>query len=181
MNILFLMADGFEELEFVAPFDYFQRGGLSVTLASISNKLEVVGSHGLPIKANVLLNGLDLSKFDGVLLPGGGLGVQNLLNSKAVEETVCYFNDENKWVFAICAAPKVLSKAGILMDRKFTCYPSCEQGLMYREFSEDRVVVDGNFVTSRGAGTAEEFALICLAQMMGDAVSEKVRQQTVAR
>lgn len=107
--------------------------------------------------------------------------MQNLKASAEVEKVVCDFNDQNKWIFAICAAPLVLSKAGILVDRKATCFPGCETELVCNEFSEDRVVVDGNIVTSRGAGTAEEFAFECIAQLGGRELSEKIRKQVVAR
>lgn len=194
MNVLFLMANGFEETEFVTPFDYWQRGGLNVSLASISDSLDVVGAHGLAIKANVLLkdvvagtaqlsNGssVSLAGFDAVCLPGGGPGVQNLKASAAVAEVLHDFDSKGKWIFAICAAPLVLSKAGLLKARKCTCFPGCEEELDCKQFLTDRVVVDGNVITSRGAGTAEEFAFECLAQAANREISEKIRNQVVAR
>ena len=181
MQILFLMADGFEETEFVTPFDYWQRGGLNVTLASISDSLSVTGKCGLRIQADILLKDADLAAFDAVTLPGGGLGVKNLAASAAVESTIKQFDAQGKWLFAICAAPLVLSKAGILKDRKCTCFPGCEGDLVCKQFLTDRVVVDGNVVTSCSAGSAEEFAFECLAQVAGREISEKVRQQVVAR
>lgn len=156
MNVLFLMADGFEETEFVTPFDYFQRGGLKVTTASISSQFEVTGAHHLPIKVDVLLSDLiaqgDIANFDAVLLPGGGPGVKNLKASSAVAETIKKFDAQGKWIFAICAAPLVLSQAGLLKNRQCTCFPGCEDELDCKQFLTDRVVVDGNIVTSRGAG-----------------------------
>lgn len=181
MQILFLMADGFEETEFVTPFDYLQRAGFQVALASVSGNAEVVGAHGLKIQSDFPLRGCDVMKFDAILLPGGGPGVKNLKASADVEDVICKFNDENKKIFAICAAPLVLSKAGILVDRKVTCFPGCEGELVCSEFSEDRVVVDDNIVTSRGAGTAEEFAFECIAQLGGRELAEKIRKQVVAR
>lgn len=187
MNVLFLMANGFEETEFVTPFDYWQRGGLNVTLASISDSLEVVGAHGLAIKANVLLKDVmaraaaSLADFDAVCLPGGGPGVQNLKASAAVADVLRDFDSKGKWIFAICAAPLVLSKAGLLKTRKCTCFPGCEVELDCKQFLTDRVVVDGNVITSRGAGTAEEFAFECLAQAANRETSEKIRKQVVAR
>lgn len=181
MQILFLMADGFEETEFVTPFDYWQRAGFQVALASVSGNMAVTGAHGLKIQADFALSGLDTSMFDGICLPGGGPGVRNLKASADVEKVICDFNDQDKWIFAICAAPLVLSKAGILVDRKVTCFPGCEAELVCNEFSEDRVVVDGNIVTSRGAGTAEEFAFACIAQVGGTELAEKIRHQVVAR
>lgn len=181
MRILALLADGFEETEFVTPFDLWQRGGCEVETVSIKANLDVVGAHGLPVKANTTLDSVDLGKFDGIFLPGGGLGVQNLLASASVENALCHMNDENKWILAICAAPKVVSKAGLLIDRKCTCFPGCEGDLVCREFSEDRVVIDGNIITSRGAGTAEEFALASLGQMLNAETAAKIRAQVVAR
>lgn len=181
MQILFLMADGFEEAEFVTPFDYFQRAGFSVSLASVSGESFVTGKYGLKIAADLALKSADNAKFDAVFLPGGGAGVQRLKASSDVERVVCDFNDQNKWILAICAAPTVLSKAGILVDRKVTCYPGCEAELVCREFSEERVVVDGNIITSRGPGTAEEFALKCIAVLGGAELAQKVQNQIVAR
>lgn len=181
MQILFLMADGFEETEFVTPFDYWQRAGLNVTLASISNSQSVTGAHGLRIQADILLKDADLSQYDAVTLPGGGLGVKNLAASDAVEATIKQFDAQGKWLFAICAAPLVLSKAGLLKNRRCTCFPGCEGDLVCKQFLTDRVVVDGNVITSRGAGTAEEFAFECLAQAVNRETSEKIRKQVVAR
>ncbi|MBR2211094.1 MAG: DJ-1/PfpI family protein [Fibrobacter sp.] len=181
MQILFLMADGFEETEFVTPFDYLQRAGIDVALASVSGKAEVVGAHGLRIASDYALSSAKIDAFDGILLPGGGPGVKNLKASAEVEKVICDFNDQDKWIFAICAAPLVLSKAGILVDRTVTCFPGCEGELVCNKFVEDRVVVDGNIVTSRGAGTAEEFAFECIAQLGGRELAEKIRKQVVAR
>ena len=181
MQILFLMADGFEETEFVTPFDYLQRAGIDVALASVSGKAEVVGLRSLRIQTDFALSGADTAAFDGVLLPGGGIGVKNLKASAEVEKVIHEFNDKGKWIFAICAAPLVLSKAGILADKTATCFPGCESELVCKKFVEDRVVVDGNIVTSRGAGSAEEFAFECIAQLGGRELTEKIRKQIVAR
>ncbi|MCF0215124.1 MAG: DJ-1/PfpI family protein [Fibrobacteraceae bacterium] len=181
MNILFLMADGFEETEFVTPFDYLQRAGMEVYMASISDSTAVQGGHGLVIEADGLLCDLNVDAFDAVLLPGGGVGVQNLGASQAVLDVVKGFDDAGKFVFAICAAPTVLSKAGVLLNRRATCYPGCETNMNCKEFSTDRVVVDGKFVTSRGAGTAEEFSFAIIEILGGAELKEKIRAQVVAR
>ena len=181
MQILFLMADGFEETEFVTPFDYLQRAGFEVALASVSGRAEVIGLRGLRIQTDFALSGADTAAFDGILLPGGGIGVKNLKASAEVEKVIHEFNDKGKWIFAICAAPLVLSKAGILADKTVTCFPGSESELVCKKFVEDRVVVDGNIVTSRGAGSAEEFAFECIAQLGGRELTEKIRKQVVAR
>jgi 4-methyl-5(b-hydroxyethyl)-thiazole monophosphate biosynthesis len=159
----------------------WRRAGFKVTIASVSGADIVDGLHGLKIQADVALSKLEPTDFDAVFLPGGGVGVRNLKASAAVENTVCSLNDDNKWVLAICAAPTILSKARILVDRKATCYPGCEAELVCREFSEERVVVDGNIITSRGPGTAEEFALKCIAVIGSTDLYEQIRKQIVAR
>lgn len=181
MQILFLMANGFEETEFVTPFDYFQRAKLNVTLASINESIAVAGAHGLKIVADTLLKDLSLNNFDAIVLPGGGVGVQNLLASEKVLETVKFFEAKGKWIFAICAAPLVLSKANILKMRKCTCYPGCEKDLICKEFLTERVVVDNKIITSRGAGCAEEFSLECIANILDKTTAEIIRTQIVAR
>lgn len=185
MNILVLLANGFEETEFVIPFDYWQRGGMNVAMASIGDSLEVTGAHNLSVKTNVILGDLIaeglLNQFDAIFLPGGGPGVKNLKASTMVADVIKEFEEENKWIFAICAAPLVLSQAGLLKTRKCTCFPGCEDELECKEFSTERVVMDNKIITSRGAGTAEEFALECLAQITDRETSEKIRSQVVAR
>ena len=181
MQILVLLADGFEETEFVVPVDLWRRAGFKVTVASVSDADVVDGGHGIKVQADVALSKLEPTDFDAVFLPGGVVGVQNLKASAAVENTICSLNDDNKWVLAICAAPTVLSKARILVDRKATCYPGCETDLVCREFSEERVVVEGNIITSRGAGSAEEFALKCIAVIGSSELSQQIQQQIVAR
>ena len=121
MKILALLADGFEETEFVVPFDLWQRGGCEIVTASIKGSTDVTGAHGLPVQASTTLGQANLADFDGIFLPGGGLGVKNLAASADVEKAVCTMNDADKWIFAICAAPLVLSKAGLLIDRRCTC------------------------------------------------------------
>jgi len=181
MQILVLLADGFEETEFVVPVDLWRRAGFKVTVASVSGADSVEGLHGIKVQADVALGKLEPTDFDAVFLPGGGVGVRNLKASSVVENTICSLNDDNKWILAICAAPTVLSKARILVDRKVTCYPGCETELVCREFSQDRVVVDGNIITSRGPGSAEEFALKCIAVIGSAELSEKIQSQIVAR
>ena len=91
------------------------------------------------------------------------------------------FFESDRYIFAICAAPLVLSKAGILANLKATCFPGCESDMLCREFSEERVVLDGKVLTSRGAGTAEEFALECIALLGDVSLRETIREQIVAR
>ena len=181
MKILVLLADAFEETEFVVPFDLWQRGGCEVVTASIKDSTDVTGGHGLQMNTDTILDMVDFDDFDGIFLPGGSGGVRNLAASAAVEQALKQFDAQGKWLFAICAAPLVLSKAGLLKDRRCTCFPGCEGDLVCREYSKDRVVVDEKVITSCGAGSAEEFAFVTLANMTDADTSERIRKQIVAR
>ena len=182
-TILFLVADGFEETELTAPFDLLQRGGVGVTLASISGDLSVRGSHGLQIETDILLKDAQTEEFDGVFLPGGGRGVKNLCASPEVATCALAFAAADKWVAAICAAPKVLALAGLAKDKRVTSYPSVADEIrpLCREYVEERVCIDGKFITSRGAGTSEEFALAFLQALTDPEVAAVIRNKILAR
>jgi 4-methyl-5(b-hydroxyethyl)-thiazole monophosphate biosynthesis len=182
-TILFLVADGFEEMELAAPFDLLQRGGVGVTLASIGGDLSVRGSHGLQIQADVLLKDVQAEDYDGVFLPGGGRGVKNLCACPGVATCALAFAAAGKWVAAICAGPKVLALAGLTKGRRVTSYPSVADEIrpLCKEYVEDRVCVDGRLITSRGAGTAEEFALTFLRELTDPEVSAVIRGKILAR
>lgn len=182
-RILFVLADGFEETECVVPFDILSRGGVQVTFASIHGDVLVEGAHGLALKADILLSEAELSEFDGVFLPGGSRGVENLGASGRVLELVRDFYGAGKWVLSICAGPLVLARAGILGDRRVTSYPSTEADLRphCKIYSGDRVVIDGRLLTSRGPGTAEEFGFAVLEALEGKEKSERVCEGMLAR
>lgn len=181
-RFLFLLADGFEETEFVVPFDILKRGGIDVTLASIAGTC-AEGAHGLSVKASAPLSGEDPAPYSGVFIPGGSLGVENLRKSSEVLEMVCSFHRSGKWVAAICAGPLVLADAGVLAGKRATSYPTTEGELspFCKSYADDRVVVDGNVVTSRGPGTAEEFGFRLLSLLEGESVAENVRKGMISR
>lgn len=182
-RILFVLANGFEETECVVPFDILSRGGVQVTFASVHDDVSVEGAHGLTLVADILLSQAELSEFDGMFLPGGSRGVENLMASERVLELVRNFYGAGKWVLSICAGPLVLARAGILGDKSVTSYPLTKADLLsccgiYRE---DRVVVHGKLVTSRGPGTAEEFGFAVLESLEGKEEAERVREGMLAR
>lgn len=182
-RMLVLLADGFEETELVAPVDIWIRGGVKVTLASIDEDATVEGGHHLVLNADAGLSEVNLKEYNAVFLPGGSRGVDNLKHSEAVLDISREFHEQGKLVTAICAAPAVLAAAGVTYKHKITSYPGMDTDLkkFCASYSTDRVVVDGNVVTSRGAGTAEEFGLKVLEILEGKEVSERVREQMVCR
>ena len=176
MKGLFLLADGFEDVEALAPRDLLVRAGVEVHTASISNELLVTTSHKIKLYADHLVSEIKEDDYDFIVLPGGGRGTQNLLNSEAVLSLVKKFNDNHKLVCAICAAPMVLSKAGLLHNKKFTCYKGCEEGLDGL-FTGEEVVKDDNIITARSMLYSIPFGLAIIELLLGSTVKEKIYHQ----
>ena len=176
---LFLLADGFEELEFVAPFDILKRGGLTVIVASISDKLQVTSVRNLVVTADTLLSHVSPDSMDILILPGGGPGTQNLRKSSAVLNILKQHAALQKSIAAICAAPLVLGDAGLLHGKKVTSFPSTQNELAKfgALVTQDRVVQDGLIFTSRGAGSAAEFGFALLAFFTSQNKADEVKTQ----
>ena len=189
---LVLLATGFEEVEALTPVDYLRRAGIEVTTASLNNDRMVTGSHDIPVKADTTLKDLakegsfSPSHWDAVILPGGMPGASNLAASKETGAFLKEMVSADKLVCAICAAPAlVLAPLGILGGKKFTCFPGMEEKVSGAKWCDDRVVVDGKplpsrggIITSRGAGTAGEFAITIISKLLheldGKQIAEKV-------
>ena len=176
-----LLADGFEDVEAITPIDYLRRAGIDVTVASISKKHKVEGRwSGIKVIAGATLAELisinkDLKHWDAVIIPGGIPGATNLAESQDVCTLLNEMAITGKLICAICASPAVvLAPLGLLAGKKFTCYPKMEERVKDGEWSEDRVVVDGNIITSRGAGTAGEFAIAIIEKLLGEAAAKKI-------
>jgi len=176
--IALLLAPGFEEVEAVTPADFLRRAGLDLRLVGVGDTL-VEGGHGIPIRADLRLEDLD-EEPDAVIVPGGMPGAENIAASLAALSLIRKTHDRDRLVAAICAAPAVvLSQTGILAGRRVTCFPGYEDRLEDCTFVEDRVVVDGNLVTSRGAGTAAEFAVKVIEILLGRDAAEQVHERTL--
>ena len=157
MVIVFL-ADGFEEAEALVPVDMLKRCGIDVKTVSVMESKTVTGTHGIKILADEHYKEFKAENFSAIILPGGLPGADHLENSDYVKEAVLLANKEKKLVCAICAAPKILGKYGILHGKKAVCYPGFEDKLAGASASEDGVMVDGNIITSRAAGKCFDFA-----------------------
>lgn len=173
MRVLIPLADGVEELEAVTVIDVLRRGGVEVTSAALGKTLPVKGSRGVVVLADAVWDALDTAAFDALVLPGGGKGTEALLADTRVIEAVQAFDGEGKYVAALCAAPTVLAAAGILEDRKATCYPTCAEELG-RSYDNAPVIADGNVITSQGPGTAMLFALVLVQHFAGDEAARRV-------
>jgi len=175
-KVVIVLAEGFEEIEAITCIDVLRRAELDVKTAGLSGKA-VTGAHGVKVEADITLENYD-GTADCVVLPGGMPGSKNLQNSKKVAELVKKMNGEGKWVTAICAAPALaLASAGVLEGKRATCYPGFESNFApSTKFSAESVVVDGNVVTSRGPGTAMQFALELVEKLAGRETAQGLRQ-----
>jgi protein deglycase len=175
MKILTLLAEGFEETEAIAVIDVLRRADFDLRIASISDKLEVTGSHRIKVIADSLLKIEDTSDYDMVFLPGGK-GVDVFLETKDVLDIVKDFANKNKYIAAICAAPSVLEKAGILKGVQVTAFPSTQEILKSAIVKNTDVVADGKIITGRGVGAALDFALKIVEILKSKDAAEKLRK-----
>ena len=159
-KVYILFADGFEEVEAITPVDLLRRAGIDVKMVSVTGNETVTGSHGISFKTDMLYNS-EVLDGDMLVLPGGMPGTTHLKESEAVKEAVDHYHKNGKYLAAICAAPTVFGEMGLLNGKMATCYPGLESGLLGAMWPGDSypVVVDGQFITSRGVGTAISFAL----------------------
>ncbi len=176
--VAILLADGFEEVEAITPADFLRRAGLDVRLVGITGR-QVRGGHDITVTADTVLAELT-QEPDALIVPGGGKGAENLAASTATLELIRAMHAKGKLIAAICAAPAVvLHKAGVLAGRRVTCYPGLETRLTGCSFSEERVVADGNIITSRGAGTSAEFSLKIVERLAGEAKAREIHRGTL--
>lgn len=167
MKGLILLADGFEDTEGITTRDILMRGGLIVETASISNSNEVITSHKLKLKTDVLLKDINLNDYLFLILPGGLKGVENLSNSDLVKNAIKYFFDNKKDVYAICAAPSILGKMGYLDNKPFTCYPGFEKGIKGKYTGEGVTITDNHIITGKAMAYSIDFALEILRKVLG--------------
>jgi len=182
-KIAVLLAEGFEEVEAVTPIDFLRRAEIDVVTAGISGK-SLTGGHAIVINADVHIGDISESadEFDGVIIPGGMPGAQNIVDSKEASEFIKTMMESGKLVAAICAAPAVvLTPLGVIKGKKATCYPGFEEKFTNATFEPGRVVVDGNVITSRSPGTAAEFAVAIIRYLIGDDAADYVHKRTLQK
>lgn len=157
------MAPGLEEVECLAVVDVLIRGGVEVNLVSVTDSLEVTGSHQVTLKADCLLKDVDWENGDVFFLPGGLPGTTNLGACEPLCSRLVKAYEGGKRLAAICAGPSVLGGLGLLEGKKATCYPGFEDRLTGAEYTMQGVVTDGNVTTARGLGYALDLGLELLA------------------
>ena len=178
-KVLMPLSDGFEEIEAVTVVDVLRRGGVDVVTASIHDRLDVRGAHGLVIKADRQFDEAQKGTYDAIVIPGGGECAETFRQFEPLHERLRRQRDEGRLLCAICAAPTVLVAAGVLDEGvHVTCYPSCQMELD-REWSPASVVSDGMVVTGQAPGSAWLFSRVVLQALVGVAVAQKVARGMV--
>lgn len=179
--VCILLGTGFEESEAVVPADLLRRAGVEVVLTALEGA-EVTGSHGVTVKADAALADVDPGAVDLLFLPGGLGGVRSILDCPAALELARQVYDKGNYVTAICAAPVILGRLGLLKGREAVCYPGMEDGLTGAVVRRGRgVVADGRIVTGEAAGAAFAFGLKLVELLKGPAEAERVRHAVCYR
>ena len=166
-TIFVFLADGFEEIEALAPVDILRRAGLSVKTVSVMEEQVVAGAHGVPVLADVMFDEVNAEDAEMILLPGGLPGATNLDAHQGLSQMILDFAKEEKPLAAICAAPLVFGNRGLLEGKKATCYPGFETYLKGAQYTAALVEKDGNFITGKGPGAAMEFAFAIVEKYCG--------------
>jgi 4-methyl-5(b-hydroxyethyl)-thiazole monophosphate biosynthesis len=159
MNKVFIfLADGFEEIEGLTVVDMLRRAGIETVMVSIGNSKRIIGAHRIEVEADVMFHEVMEPEGAMFVLPGGMPGTLHLKEHEGLEKLIKKAYKNEKYIAAICAAPTVLEKYGLLKGKKATSYPSVAEELISADYRTDAVVTDGKIITSRGMGTAIEFA-----------------------
>lgn len=181
MKAYLILANGFEEGEAILPYDILKRARIDTVLVTINPTLDVQSSHGVNVVAHETLADADLSDGDLMFLPGGMPGSINLSECEPLAEWIMKYKDAGKWLCAVCAAPMVYGKMGILAGHKATCYPHFEDQLLGAEPQKKTCVRDGQFITGCGAGAGfaigHEMAEVLVGKETADAVLRQMMFQ----
>ncbi|OGU59438.1 MAG: hypothetical protein A2X64_00835 [Ignavibacteria bacterium GWF2_33_9] len=174
-----LISNGTEDIEAVSVIDILRRGGVEVTVAGETDIVHF--SNGIKILPDISFHKLNETKlYDLLFLPGGTLGVENILENEKAREVIEFHHKSHKFIAAICAAPTILHVLGLIPPgAKITSHPGVASSLTRYEYSEDPIVESGKILTSRGAGTAIHFGIFLLEKLIGIEIAEKVKNSIV--
>ena len=168
------LADGFEEIEALATIDILRRADIPVTTVGVDGNV-ICGAHDICVTADMPIGEFEFDEDAlGIILPGGMPGTKYLGSDARLIGLIAEMDKKEKWLAAICAAPSVLGGLGFLKERRATSYPTCLDGLPVGEYLEEKVVIDGNVITSRGVGTAIPFALALIESLFGKDKADEI-------
>ena len=177
--VYIFLAEGFEEIEALAPLDLLRRAGVEVKTVGVGSKT-VIGSHSIHVVADMLDSELCDNSPEMVILPGGMPGTLNLNASEVVHSAIRSATESGAYVCAICAAPLILGRLGLLSGKEAICYPGFEDELVGATISENTVAIDGKIITAKGMGAAIDFGLTLVSILKGNEVAENLRKSTIS-
>ncbi len=177
--IYMFLAEGFEEVEALAPLDLMRRAGLSVTTVGVGGK-QITGAHGISVCADLADSEYSDPSPEMIFLPGGMPGTLNLSASRVVLDAIRAADEQGAYLAAICAAPSILGDLGLLKGKKATCYPGFEDRLQGALPTEEAVVWDGRILTAKGMGVAVEMGLAIVSMLCGKEKAEALRHAVIA-
>lgn len=175
-----LLGTGFEETEAIAPVDLMRRAGIDVLTVGITGKT-VFGGHNIGIEADILLEEMDLTNLEMIVLPGGLGGVASIRASEGALNAIRFAWENDKYVAAICAGPTVLADLHITDGRNATCFPGCESQMGNSKIADAPCVQDGKLITGTSAGCAIPFGLALIAALKGPETAKAIENQIVIR
>ncbi|ALA95501.1 DJ-1 family glyoxalase III [Leptotrichia sp. oral taxon 212] len=176
-KVLVFLVNGFEEIEAMAPIDLLRRAGIIVDTVSINEDNQVTSSRKIRVLTDKTIDEINFENYEMIVLPGGP-GTENYMKSEKLLEKLKEFSINRK-LGAICAAPTILSALGILNGKQAICFPACEPDLIKDGaiIVNQDVVKDNNIITSRGAGTAIDFSLSLIEELLGKNKSHEIRKE----
>ena len=178
-KVYIFLADGFEDIEGLTVVDLMRRAGITITTVSIKNTKQITTAHSFTMLTDQTFAETDFTDADMLVLPGGQPGTTNLGAFAPLTDLLKNFYNNGGRIAAICAAPTIFAQIGLLHGKKATAYPSCMDGLGDAVRLEDNVVVDGNITTSRGLGTAIDFSLSLISQLLGQEKADQIAESVV--
>ena len=179
--IYVFLADGFEEIEALCPLDILRRAGFDVKTVGVGSKDEIVGAHGISVRADIKDTELCDKDPTLIMLPGGMPGTKNLEASEIVRSAINDALANDAFIAAICAAPSILGKMGLLDGKEAICFPGFEQYLTGAKISDKKVVCDGKLITGAGMGVALEFGLCIVEALAGKEKADAIAAQILAK
>ena len=178
-KVCIFLSEGFEEVEAITVIDLLRRAKIEVVIISISENVQITGRSGIKVLTDHTMRELDISNCDGIILPGGMPGTENLYSDKKLCESIVKFNNEGKLIAAICAAPVIFGRLGLLNGRRACCYPGMESELTGAVIEENSVASDGNIINSKGVGTAIDFSKALIEYLAGIEKAREVMESIV--
>ena len=173
-KIAIFFAEGYEEIEALTVVDLCRRAGIQADMVSVTDSLQVTGSHKIPVIMDKCLADVDFETLDMIVLPGGMPGTRNLEKVPALMEQVKAFAAEGKYIAAICAAPSVFGHLGLVQGKRACCYPGFEEELAGACVTYNSCEVDGNVITGRGMGCAIDFSLAIISALLSSEKSTEI-------